>query len=294
MHILIYMAKYIPDIQSHRWVILAPGRLSKPKTAEKDYQLKQKNGLNYSPDCPFCPGNEHLTPDEIDSIKKDDSWLVRTFSNKYPITDIHEVIVHHRDHKKDIEDFSDKEIFDLITMYQKRINDLSKKGATILFRNKGFKAGTSIHHPHSQIILLPEQINLESLSLEPIKNIIMENESFLLYCPDFSQYPYEIWIVHKSCKGKELGQEALKEIRFTHFVEKELLHLGLLLQKSLRALTKQLGDFSYNYYISPKPPFYLRIIPRLLTRGGFELGTGLSTNVVDPVSAAEELKKHIK
>ena len=36
--------------------------------------------------------------------------------------------------------------------------------------------------------------------------------------------------------------------------------------------------------------WYLRIIPRLVHRAGFELGTGLSVNIVDPVKAAEEYK----
>ena len=48
--------------------------------------------------------------------------------------------------------------------------------------------------------------------------------------------------------------------------------------------------FSYNFYIHHAKNWFLRIIPRLVHRAGFELGTGLSVNVIDPTIAAEELK----
>jgi galactose-1-phosphate uridylyltransferase len=49
--------------------------------------------------------------------------------------------------------------------------------------------------------------------------------------------------------------------------------------------------FSYNFYIHPKESWYIRIIPRFVHRAGFELGTGLSVNVVDPVEAARALRE---
>jgi hypothetical protein len=48
--------------------------------------------------------------------------------------------------------------------------------------------------------------------------------------------------------------------------------------------------FGYNYYIYPKENWYIRIIPRFVHRAGFELGTGLSVNIVDPHDAMERLK----
>jgi len=288
------MTKYIPDFSSRRWVILAPGRFNKPKVTNHEYTVTDKGGLKFAAECPFCPGNEHLTTPEIDRSTRGESWQVRIFSNKYPITDIHEVIVHHPDHLRDLEDFTEPEMLALMQMYQKRLRALRLSGVPILFRNKGETAGTSLPHPHSQIIVLPQQINLEALTLEPVKNIILDNNYFVLYCPDFSQYPYEIWISHKKSQSLEITSQAQQEIRFEDLGEAELIDLGMLLQKALLALGKILNSFDYNFYFSPKPPFYLRLIPRIMTRGGFELGTGLSTNTLDPAQAAEELRKLIK
>lgn len=287
------MAKYIPDSRSNRWVILAPSRLNKPHAIITTYHITQQNGIKVAKDCPFCPGNENKTPCEIEHIRGQNGWLVRVFANKFPITDVHEVIVHNPDHTLELEKMSEEELKLLFVVYQRRLIKLSQDGVPILFRNKGVDAGTSLPHPHSQIILLPKQINLEVLSLEPIKNIVSENSLFVSYCPDFSQYPYEVWITHKHCMNQEVTTPALGEIDFTRFSEEELTHVSQMLQKSLKALEKLLDGFSYNYYISPTPPFYLRIIPRILTRGGFELGTGLSTNTVDPTKAALDIQKHI-
>ncbi len=288
------MTKYIPDIKSRRWVILAPGRLGKPAASNSDYSIYTKNGRKVAKECPFCPGNENQTPAEIDSLKKDKLWQVRVFSNRFPITDIHEVIVHSPDHCRDLEDFDNPQLLQLFKIYQNRVSALEKQGVPILFRNHGVSAGTSLPHPHSQIIVLPQQINLESLYLEPVKNLVLDNKHFVLYCPDFSQYPYEIWITHKNSKQYPIGAPELTKIRLAEFSDDELLDLAQLLQKTIRALQKILGKFDYNYYIAPKPPFYLRLIPRLVTRGGFELGTGLSTNTLDPAEAAIALQKVIK
>ena len=289
------MAKYIPDSKNHRWVILATGRKGKPKATNKQYRLIKQDGITVSPDCPFCVGNEDKTPGEIMRIKdRRYGWKVRVFRNKYPITDIHEVIIHSPDHNKEIGKMSEEDFSNLFSVYQKRIIALRKEGIPIVFRNKGERAGSSIPHPHSQIILLPKQINLEALGLEPIKNKVKENDYFVAYCPDFSQYPYEVWIAHRDSETMEIGSEKLKRIDFIDFDQKELISLGNLLKESIIGLRKVIGgDFPYNYYIAPRPPFYLRIIPRIVIRGGFELGTGLSTNIVDPADAAEELKKLI-
>ncbi|MFA6005832.1 MAG: DUF4931 domain-containing protein [Patescibacteria group bacterium] len=287
------MAKYIPDIRNHRWVILATGRVSRPHDKNKQHRLVKKDGIHISPDCPFCPGNEKQTPAEVDIFKKNSDWTMRTFSNKFPITDIHEVIVHTPDHLKEIPEMTDKEMQELMIMYQRRLVELAKEGVPIVFRNKGVDAGTSLLHPHSQIIVIPSQVNLETLSLEPIKNKVSEDEHFVAYCPDFSQYPYEVWIAHKSCENIEAGSHENDKIVYSNFTAEELLSLGILLKKTIRALSKILDGFAYNYYIGPKPPFYLRIIPRIYIRGGFEIGTGLSTNIVDPLVASEEIRKHL-
>lgn len=269
------MTKYVPDISSRRWVIVAPTRNRRPDT----------NGKKHSKKDPFAKGHENDAPDEVFRIGKGDKnepgWKVRVVSNKFPITDMHEVIVHSPDKSKHLEDLTKEEVIYVLQAYRDRFNFYRSKGQVLIFCNRGEFAGASIEHPHSQLVVIPPQINLDSLTREPQNNIVHEDKHFSVYCPDFSQWPYELWINPK--KEKTL---------FGDITDDELSELSAIVEKMLKRLQKIYHNgsyrlpFGYNYYISPKENWYFRIIPRFIHRAGFELGTGLSVNIVDPTDAA--------
>lgn len=277
------MSKYVPDIISHRWVIIAAQRLSRPEQTGK--KNKGKKG-----ECLFCEGNEHSTPAEVFRIGKGEmnkpGWKVRVITNKFPITDFHEVIIHSPDHIKNIEELPEKQIGLILRSYKARFNYYRKMGQVLIFCNNGEHAGASIKHPHSQLVVIPSQINLDTLGKEPLNNIVQDTTSFTTYCPDFSQWPYEVWVAPKDNKG-----------RFGDLTDDQLDEMATILKQTMRQLKKifdshQLTDmdFAYNYYIYPGHDWYLRIIPRFVHRAGFELGTGLNVNIVDPAEASLELR----
>jgi len=122
------VAKYVPDVNTKRWVIIAPGRSTRSNNVE---QVKRV--------CPFCVGNEAMTPPEVYRIgsgeKDKPGWQIRVFPNLFPITDIHEVIVHSPDHEKNIEDFSSEQVENIIKTYINRFNVLKNKGKVFIFQN---------------------------------------------------------------------------------------------------------------------------------------------------------------
>ena len=103
---------------------------------------------------------------------------------------------------------------------------------------------------------------------------------------NFSQWPFETWIAPK--KRKEF---------YGQITDEAISDLSKVLQDTLKRLLKHLSQEShmhpgapmvtfkhgvaYNYYIHHSQDWYLRIIPRLIHRAGFELGTGLSVNIID-------------
>ncbi len=280
------MSKYVPDVLSSRWVIIAPSRLNRPSFAEASEGKPDTKKLR----CPFCPGNERITPGEVFRIGKGEKdqkgWIVRVIPNKFPITDYHEVIIHSPHEDKDIEHLSEPHVELILKAYRERFNYYRKKGQVLIFCNHGEDSGASIKHPHSQLVVIPGQINLDTLTREPLNNIVEDNTFFYTYCPDFSQWPYEIWIAPKA-EGAHFGD----------LTDQHLGDLAMLLKKTLKQLEKiyeknKFGNmsFGYNYYIYPHSNWYLRIIPRFVHRAGFELGTGLNVNIVDPTNAALEYK----
>ena len=97
--------------------------------------------------CPFCPGNESLTPTTIREYKDpDNNWLLRCFPAKNSVFVIeveenkraegmydkmgnvgaHEIIVENRSHTKTMSMYTEEEFLLLIDMYQERIADLKR------------------------------------------------------------------------------------------------------------------------------------------------------------------------
>lgn len=287
------MAKFVPDVKTQRWIVIAPVRSDRP----------DENGVPVKPVCPFCSGNENLTPPEVYRIGGEGEWnkpgwKIRVVPNKFPITDIHEVIIHSPDHKKDIEDFDIDHVEMLLKVYRSRFQTHLNDGQVMIFSNHGEHAGASLSHPHSQLVVIPKQINLDALVREPVMNVIDDNNFFVTYCPDFSQWPYEVWIAPK----KDLPAGRQEGTVFSDITDEELKDLAIILQRALKRLgvkytepvTKKIHGtlpFAYNFYIHHAKNWFIRIIPRLVHRAGFELGTGLSVNVIDPSIAAKELKE---
>lgn len=275
------MARFVPDIISHRWVIISPQRLSRPY-----------KHLNHTKKvCPFCEGNEHTTPSEVYRIgsgeKDKPGWTVRVIPNKYPITDFHEVIIHSPDGEKDLHELTAAHVGFMLQAYRERYNFYKKQGQVLIFSNYGVHAGASQKHPHSQLVVLPFQINLDTLGREPQYNVVVAKKHFIAYCPDFSQWPYELWIVPKTT-GTVFGSILDEEIEeFSHLLQWAVKKLHTIHTQKLEGGM----PFGYNYYIYPKENWYVRLIPRFIDRAGFELGTGLSVNVVDPQDAAKEFKR---
>jgi len=162
-----------------RWVIVDTDHPSKPEDFEQEPH-SFKGGTT----CPFCYGNESLTPPEIDCLRDPHTapntpgWQVRVVSNKFPALQIegdinrrglgiydmsngvgaHEVLVETPYHTKDIPDLLNEEIEKFLAMGCRRALDLIKDKRfkyILLFKNYGPAAGASLEHPHTQIIALP-------------------------------------------------------------------------------------------------------------------------------------------
>lgn len=281
------MAKYVPDVRTQRWVVIAQSRIGRPQSSVSPSPVKISA-------CPFCYGNESLTPPETyrigDGEKDQAGWKVRVVPNKYPITDIHEVIIHSPDHEKGLHELPLEQVARVLRSYRDRYRAYEASGQVLIFCNHGFHAGASLAHPHSQLVVVPRQINLDALTLEPIANVIENTDGFVTYCPDFSQWPYEVWLVPSERSAN----------KFSDVTDDQLLKMAPVFQTALLRINKVLTDpahpfkqanepFVYNYYIYHGADWFIRIIPRAVHRAGFELGTGLSVNVVDPSQAAERL-----
>lgn len=161
-----------------RWVIVNTEHPLMPERYEYEKQ-SWKGGV-----CPFCYGNEAMTPPEIDSFRDVHShpntpgWQVRVVPNKFPALKVegelerhgvgmydmsngigaHEVLIESPYHQKDICDLLNNEVENFLAMYCRRALDLVKDKRfkyVMVFKNFGAAAGASLEHPHTQMIALP-------------------------------------------------------------------------------------------------------------------------------------------
>lgn len=172
------MSQLRRDPITGRWIVV---NITNPKKPE-DFDLKPQTKKGGT--CPFCAGNEKMTPPEIEAIRNPDTgrdtpgWSVRIVPNKFPALKIegdldkrgigiydlsngvgaHEVIIETPDHSKDMADLTEAEIRNVIFKYRSRTLDLEKDVRfryILIFKNHGAQAGASLEHTHTQLVALP-------------------------------------------------------------------------------------------------------------------------------------------
>lgn len=332
-----------------RWVIIAPERGLRPNTF---YQIPvDSNDAGEEDFCPFCEGNEDKTPSEIlayrqtDKPKNGPGWRIRVVPNKYPALRIegnlerkgigyydamrgigaHEVIIETPFHDEDIADMSISNIAKIFRAFKERTIDLSKDSRfryVLGFKNFGKTAGSTLDHPHSQIIALPVTPRTVSMELNSAKEhfqlkerclfcdiiqyeietgdrIIKVTEDYIGYTPYASRFPFEILIAPVKHSHDYIQTE-----------DSKLLSLAELLKDILMRLRKALNNPPYNLIIHNSPNikgskkrshywetiehdwhWHIELTPKIVPIAGFEWGTGFYINPVSPEEAAKYLRE---
>ncbi|MCX8174763.1 MAG: DUF4921 family protein [Candidatus Micrarchaeota archaeon] len=283
-----------------RKVVITVSRGARPK----EFAAAEKPKKTVPPQkCVFCPGNEHLTPPEIDRHEVGGRWEIRVFPNKFPAFvpesksayGRHEVIVETPDHQATLSELSEQNLFDYLSMLQKRMEDALKDphlAYTCIFKNEGKAAGASLEHSHTQLCGMPfVPAFVKKIAKKKIQRMlshkrlyVCENESFAAVCPKASRFHFEVWLVPKF------------EANSLHTIPQErLFHLAKIMKAVLGAVDAATSYSPYNivYHSAPHGggafPFHIQILPRLSTWAGFELATEIVMVSQKPEDSAKIL-----
>jgi UDPglucose--hexose-1-phosphate uridylyltransferase len=324
------------DMTTQDWVIFAPERTRRPRDLKERSPVPAAEGL-----CPFCPGNESLAGPEIYALRggtapNTPGWSVRVVPNKFPALRIeeehvrqkegslfhrmggcgaHEVIIETPEHDRFLADQPADHVEFVLRALQLRFNDLMRDSrflAIVLFKNHGEGAGTSLRHPHWQLIatpVVPRTLRLkhavateyfdqtgnclycdlleEELAVE--ERVIGQNDAFAAIVPYAARTPFETWILPKT------HQSSFGWVQPAHFRP-----LAELLKTVLRKLYTGLENPAFNLTINTAPRgdedkryflWHVEILPRMTKPAGFELGSGMAINTVLPEDAAKYLRE---
>jgi UDPglucose--hexose-1-phosphate uridylyltransferase len=332
MELLMPQLRY--NIVTGDWVIIAPERSKRPiDFIKEESEGSENNTATYDPYCPFCKGNEGITEEETFRIDDGDAWHLRAVRNKYPalassgavarsghlyhktISGVgqHDVIIETPAHNLTMPEQSQLNLERILVAYRARMRHFYEDKRieyVILFKNHGSGAGSSLAHPHSQIVgtpVMPGQVRMrieEALrhygdngicifchcidqEKEDGKRILHENDNFIAFIPYAALSPFHIWVFPKLHNGY-----------FGDITDNEISDLAEILGVIFTMTTKGLKNPDFNLVIrSLSPPegdvkffhWYLSIVVRLSNTAGFELGTGMYINSSLPEESAAYL-----
>lgn len=327
------------NLISKEWVIIATEQRKRPE----DFRFRgiRKVLPSFDKTCPFCPGNEQRTPDEIfrisdsrQSSETADGWKIRVVPNRFPALrrdiervrvnerfrysisgfGLHDVIVETPRHDMPVAMLPVEHVSEVIRVYKRRFIEMYKEpgiGHVIIFKNHGEGAGTSLAHPHTQIVgtpVTPFRIRrrLEEATRffdftgeclickimagekEDGERIVLETEHFITFIPYAAMSEFHMWIFPKRHAST-----------FSTIKEEEIQDFALNLKTVLAKLYFGLNNPDFNYVIRSNRPqdfesehihWYLSIMPRLSIPAGFEVGSGISINTVLPEDSAKFLR----
>jgi UDPglucose--hexose-1-phosphate uridylyltransferase len=121
------------------------------------------------------------------------------------------------------------------------------------------------------------------------KRILVANDEFVALLPFASHMPFETWILPRRHQSSFAMVEQQRLRPLAEVLKTVLLKLHRGMENpdfNLTIDSVSRGDESKDYFL-----WHIRILPRLTTPAGFELGSGMSINTVLPEDAAQHLRE---
>jgi UDPglucose--hexose-1-phosphate uridylyltransferase len=327
------------DIATKRWVIVAHERAKRPHQFLKQVEVQEEP--DHRDDCPFCEGNEMQTPPEVYALREQSEpnrpgWKVRVVPNKFAalspavklevqhpeiFTTIsgygsHEVIVETPQHNQTLATLPQEQVELVLQAVLQRMRTLAQDehlAFVQVFRNHGAAAGTSLVHPHSQLIATPivptnvrEEIEearrfyddrvrcvycyLLEKEHQQDRRIVLLTDHYVVLTPFASRSPFELMILPRRHSASFVFDAKREDIA----------PLADVLRRTLLLLYRAANNPAYNAVLHTAPlrdscmdyyHWHLEIVPRLATPAGFELGTGIYITTAIPEETAAYLRE---
>lgn len=313
-----------------RWVVIAGERAQRPSDFLPRRLPVEDDPLR---PCPFCPGQDANLNPVIERVGAAGKWEVRVVPNLYPAfsgsdpmvvshlgpvftqapaSGVHDVIVLAQDHNVSWADLTPEHSALIMDAIRERMLEHSGQAGLRYSQavvNSGREAGASIEHPHGQLLSMPfipgEAANelagfarfsgncllcaVMEAELEAAHRIIYADERVAILAPFWSGTPYEMLLLPRS-----------HETHLHDATGEDLAAMGRSVQLALSSLRSKLGDVAYNLMFHSAPfrtkadfHWHVHVVPKISTRGGFEMGSGVLINVVPPERAAEDLRSEV-
>ncbi len=283
------MSELRQNMATKEWVIIAPERAMRPdqfRPPDTKTQTHQLPAL--VSDCPFCPGNEHETLEEVLRMPEEGPWKLRVIPNKHSalsrtgerryhldgvqrsLTGVghHEVLIETPRHNSTPGLQSPTTIRRTLDAFQQRGRELSQDSRVeqiFYFKNHGVSAGSSIVHSHSQLLALPMVPRSTRVRVEEMRHSY----------DDLGLCPICLMLENELADGRRIIGQNANFVAFVPYAALSPFHMWLvprrhgptfldqmhheldalahLMREILGRLYHGLGDPAFNYIIRSAP-----------------------------------------
>lgn len=231
----------------------------------------------------------------------------------------HEVVIESPMHDARMDEMSQEQVARVVETWRARYRELialPHVRSVLVFKNFGRLAGTSLVHTHSQIVatpvFLPRLLRRMDVATRYFDEngacvyddviatersagvrIVEEYGSFVALEPWAASTPFETWIAPTFHQGS-----------FGDLADEEVDDLAAILIRTLTAVRRCCGDPDFNLVMYSAPTngghaervfhWHLKLVPKLSTPAGFEMGSAMSINTVMPEDAAARLRAALR
>jgi len=318
------------DPLTGRWVVIAGERAQRPSDFLPRRLPVEDDPLR---PCPFCPDTKPALPPILELPGPSGSWAVRVLPNLYPAfsgsepmvvshlgplftqapaSGAHEVIVLSDRHDVSWADLTPGESALITAAIKARMLEHAESPGLRYSQavvNSGREAGASVEHPHGQLLSMPfipgeaahelagfarfqgncllcATVDAEE---EAGQRIVHADDSVMTVAPFWSGTPYEMLLVPRR-----------HETHLHDATDDDLAAVAAAVARALSAMRQSVGDVAYNIMFHSAPfrtrsefHWHVHVIPKISTRGGFEMGSGVFINVTPPERATQDLRAAI-
>lgn len=314
------------DPLSGTWVLLASERATRPGSHRRRARPWPRPERLAS--CPFCPGNEHLTPTELGRAggpAEGPEWEARAFPNRYPILagaapappaqeqgplgrrfvgGDHEVVVLTARHDGALARMRPDQATTALRLVQERMRHHLSAGRVYVqvFVNHAPMAGASIDHPHAQIVamdVVPPLVEQEAAAMSGDGCLlcrVIQAECQPGGPRALLDGEVAAWCPFWSSTPYELLLAPRAHRGCFHDEGGKLASISEALVLTLACLDRAADHPAYNLVVHSAPApgndfhWHLHVRPRMSQPGGFELGTGMAVAELAPEDAARALR----
>ena len=316
------------DPLSGRWVVVSTVRAQRPAAFVLSTSKGQVDTSRPCPFCPgheeasppaletYGPTGAWLVrvvPNLYPAFDGDEPFVV---TNRGPVFTqataggIHEVLILSPEHDASWSMLSDEQTGLVMAALRDRIEEHSQR-STLRYSqaivNSGREAGASLDHPHGQLhghVVRPAGAGRGAGPVRPVRRQLpavhdrrrrggaratgssTPTTGSSSSARSGARRPYEMLVIPRA-HSPHLHRSPTED----------LVSVGLALKACLGQLRDSIGDVAYNLVFHSAPyrvnePFHwhVHVWPKATTRAGFEMGTGVAINVVNPEQAAEQLR----